>query len=69
MKKDLEEILEWVDKLNELDTEGIEPLTNMSFEVNALREDEITEPLTQERGLKNAPDKEGDHFRVPKVIE
>ncbi|WP_258105472.1 Asp-tRNA(Asn)/Glu-tRNA(Gln) amidotransferase subunit GatC [Marinoscillum sp. MHG1-6] len=69
MKKDLEEILEWVDKLNELDTDGIEPLTNMSFEVNSLREDKVTEPLSQERGLRNAPDKEGDYFKVPKVLE
>ncbi|MFY0601138.1 MAG: Asp-tRNA(Asn)/Glu-tRNA(Gln) amidotransferase subunit GatC [Cyclobacteriaceae bacterium] len=69
MKKDLEEIIDWVDKLNELDTDGIEPLTNMSFEVNAFREDKIVEPLSQERGLKNAPDKSGDYFKVPKVLE
>lgn len=69
MKEDLEEILEWVDKLNELDTDGIEPLTNMSFEINSFREDKIVEPLSQTRGLKNAPDKSGDYFKVPKVLE
>lgn len=67
--KDLEEILTWVEKLNELDTDGIEPLTNMSFEINALREDEKGEPLSHERALKNAPKKDQDHFRVPKVLE
>lgn len=69
MKEDLEEILDWVDKLNELDTEGIEPLTNMSFEVNAFREDKIVAPLSQARGFKNAPDVSGDYFKVPKVLE
>lgn len=67
--KDLTEILNWVEQLNEVDTEGIEPLTNMSHEVNMLREDEAGEPLEHERGLKNAPKKDDDHFRVPKVIE
>jgi aspartyl-tRNA(Asn)/glutamyl-tRNA(Gln) amidotransferase subunit C len=69
LKADLEEILNWVDKLNELDTDGVEPLINMSFEVNAFREDKIMEPLSQARGLYNAPDKEGDYFKVPKVLE
>jgi aspartyl-tRNA(Asn)/glutamyl-tRNA(Gln) amidotransferase subunit C len=68
MKTDLEEILDWVEKLNELDTDGIEPLTNMSFEVNSFREDKIVEPLSQERGLRNAPDRDGDYFKVPKVL-
>ena len=69
LKADMEEILSWVEKLNELDTEGIEPLTNMSFEVNAFREDKVVEPLSQERGLYNAPDRQGDYFKVPKVLE
>lgn len=69
LKKDLEGILDWVEKLNELDTEGITPLTNMSFEVNAFREDKVMEPLSQERGLYNAPDRQGDYFKVPKVLE
>lgn len=67
--KDMEEILTWVEKLNELDTEGVQPLVNMSFEVNALREDEAGEHLPHERALRNAPGKDVDYFRVPKVLE
>jgi len=66
--KDLEEVLTWVEKLNELDTDGIEPLTNMSFEVNAFREDVKGEHLDHERALKSAPKRDEDYFRVPKVI-
>ncbi|WP_421875234.1 Asp-tRNA(Asn)/Glu-tRNA(Gln) amidotransferase subunit GatC [Marinoscillum sp.] len=67
--KDLEEVLTWVEKLNELDTEGVEPLTNMSFEVNAFRHDEVDNTLEHDRALKNAPKHDEDHFRVPKVLE
>lgn len=67
--KDLEEVLTWVEKLNELDTDGIEPLTNMSFEVNAFREDVKQQTITHEQALKNAPKKDEDYFRVPKVLE
>ena len=67
--KDLEEILTWVEKLNELDTEGIEPLTNMSFEMNAFREDKVGDTLSRERALKHAPKKDQNYFRVPKVLE
>tara|TARA_Y100001972_G_C7652535_1_gene328215 strand:+ start:12 stop:299 length:288 start_codon:yes stop_codon:yes gene_type:complete len=69
LKQDLEEILDWVEELNEVDTEGIEPLTNMSFEVNALREDKVGEVLSREKGLKNAPAHDDQYFRVPKVLE
>ncbi|MBV6643496.1 MAG: Asp-tRNA(Asn)/Glu-tRNA(Gln) amidotransferase subunit GatC [Cyclobacteriaceae bacterium] len=69
LKQDLEEILDWVEELNEVDTEGIEPLTNMSFEVNTLREDKVGEVLPREKGLKNAPAHDDQYFRVPKVLE
>ena len=69
MKKDLTKILNWVEKLNELDTEGVKPLTNMSHEVNALREDEVRDHLDHDKGLMNAPKKDSSYFRVPKVIE
>jgi aspartyl-tRNA(Asn)/glutamyl-tRNA(Gln) amidotransferase subunit C len=55
--------------LNEVDTEGIEPLTTMSHEVNALREDVVKNQLSKEEVLKNAPKKDSDFFRVPKVLE
>lgn len=69
MMEDMTEIVDWVEKLKEVDTEGVEPLTTMSHEVNALREDEVKEHLNHERALKPAPKKDADYFRVPKVLE
>lgn len=69
MMQDMTEIVEWVEKLKEVDTEGVEPLTTMSHEVNALRDDEIGEHLSHERALLHAPKKDADYFRVPKVLE
>ncbi|AHM60499.1 glutamyl-tRNA(Gln) and/or aspartyl-tRNA(Asn) amidotransferase subunit C [Flammeovirgaceae bacterium 311] len=69
MMADMSNILTWVEQLNEVDTDGVEPLTHMSVEVNVLRDDVPLEPLSQERGLKNAPNKAADYFRVPKVLE
>jgi aspartyl-tRNA(Asn)/glutamyl-tRNA(Gln) amidotransferase subunit C len=69
MIKDLTEILDWVEQLNEVDTENVEPLTNMSHEINMLRDDAVGEHLDHERALKNAPKKDDDYFRVPKVIK
>ena len=63
------EILDWVEKLNELDTDGVEPLTNMAAEQNVLREDVAKQTLSHESGLLNAPKKDSDYFRVPKVLE
>jgi aspartyl-tRNA(Asn)/glutamyl-tRNA(Gln) amidotransferase subunit C len=68
MIHDLTEILEWVEQLNEVDTDGVEPLTNMSQEVNMLRDDKVSNHLDHERALINAPKKDDDYFRVPKVI-
>lgn len=69
MMKDMNKIISWVEKLNEVDTEGIEPLTTMSHEINVLREDEVKNHLSHECALKNAPKRDEDFFRVPKVIE
>ena len=69
MQKDMSQILDWEEQLNEVDTEGVEPLTTMSTEVNILREDIVGEHLSHDRGLLNAPQKDSDYFRVPKVIE
>ena len=69
MIEDMTAIVSWVEKLSELDTEGVEPLTSMSHEVNALREDEVREHLAHDLALKNAPAHDKDYFRVPKVIE
>lgn len=69
MMADMTAIVNWVEKLKEVDTEGVEPLTTMSHEINVMREDETKEHLSHERALKNAPRKDADYFRVPKVIE
>lgn len=69
IKQDLERMLNFVDKLNELDTEGVEPLVYMTNEPLVLRKDEIGEELTQAQALKNAPSKDSDYFKVPKVLD
>ena len=69
MSSDMSQILGWVEKLNEIDTENIEPLTTMSSEVNDMREDKIGHQLAHESGMKNAPNRDSDYFRVPKVME
>jgi aspartyl-tRNA(Asn)/glutamyl-tRNA(Gln) amidotransferase subunit C len=67
--QDMTTIVEWVEKLNEVDTEGVEPLTSMSHELNAFREDKAKTTLTHEEVLKNAPQKDANFFRVPKVLD
>jgi aspartyl-tRNA(Asn)/glutamyl-tRNA(Gln) amidotransferase subunit C len=67
--QDMTAIVEWVEKLKEVDTEGVEPLTTMSFEINVLREDVPKEHLDHDQALLNAPQKDKDYFRVPKVLE
>jgi len=69
MIKDLGNILSFVEKLNEVNTDGVEPLTTMSHEVNSLREDEVKPHLAHDIVLKSAPKKDADYFRVPKVLE
>ena len=69
MMQDMTEIVDWVEKLKEVNTDGVEPLTTMSHEVNALREDEVKEHLSHSRALGQAPEKDADFFRVPKVLE
>ncbi len=69
MSKDMSQILDWVEQLNELDTENIEPLTTMSSEINDMREDKVGKHLSHEDALKNAPKRDSQYFRVPKVLE
>jgi aspartyl-tRNA(Asn)/glutamyl-tRNA(Gln) amidotransferase subunit C len=66
MQGDMEKILEFVAKIDELDLEGVEPLTQMSASVDVMREDEVKGMLPKEQALKNAPDANSDYFRVPK---
>ncbi|WP_276498041.1 Asp-tRNA(Asn)/Glu-tRNA(Gln) amidotransferase subunit GatC [Pontibacter litorisediminis] len=67
--QDLNKILNWVDQLRQLETEHVAPLIHMSEEVNVLREDEPRNTITHEQALLNAPKKDSDYFRVPKVLE
>ncbi len=69
MLQDLNKILNWVDQLRELDTEQVEPLIHMTQEVNVFREDTARNEISHEEGLMNAPRKDSDYFRVPKVLE
>ena len=69
MMQDMTAIVEWVEKLKEVNTDGVEPLTTMSHEVNVLREDEVKPHLSHDEVLKNAPKKDSDYFRVPIVLE
>lgn len=69
IKKDLQQMIGFVDKLKELDTTGVVPLLHMSERENVLREDHLQGSITREEALKNAPDSDGIYFRVPKVIK
>jgi aspartyl-tRNA(Asn)/glutamyl-tRNA(Gln) amidotransferase subunit C len=65
----LNDILLYIDKLNELDTKGVEPMSHAIGVTNAFREDKVVESIGMEKTLANAPDGRGEFFRVPKVIE
>lgn len=67
--KDLQNMIGFVEKLNELDLKDVEPLMHMSEEMNVLREDEIKGSARREEALKNAPETDGQFFLVPKVIK
>tara|TARA_B100001113_G_C20966988_1_gene560024 strand:- start:224 stop:517 length:294 start_codon:yes stop_codon:yes gene_type:complete len=69
MKVDLEKILSFIDKLNEVETKDIEPLIYMSDETNVLRCDDFSKNTSQEEALSNAPQKDSDYFIVPRVIK
>ena len=69
IKTDLQRMIAFVEKLNELDLTGVEPLLHMSDRVNVLREDEIKGSVDRESALKNAPLHDDKFFKVPKVIK
>lgn len=69
MIADMNKILGFMDKLNEIDTSGIEPLVYMTNEINVVREDVIKHEITHEEALINAPKHDEDYFLVAKVIE
>ncbi|TDX00423.1 Asp-tRNA(Asn)/Glu-tRNA(Gln) amidotransferase subunit GatC [Dinghuibacter silviterrae] len=69
MKKDLERMIRFVEKLQELDTTGVPPLLHMSDVINNLREDEVKGSVPREEALKNAARHSDRFFLVPKVIK
>ena len=69
LKNDLQKMIAFVEKLQELDTTGSEPLLQMSTRTDVLRDDVAKETMTRDEALKNAPESDGIFFKVPKVIE
>jgi aspartyl-tRNA(Asn)/glutamyl-tRNA(Gln) amidotransferase subunit C len=69
IKADLQRMIQFVEKLNELDTTGVAPLLHMSEQVNVLRLDEVKGSISRAEGLKNAPVHDEEFFKVPKVIK
>jgi aspartyl-tRNA(Asn)/glutamyl-tRNA(Gln) amidotransferase subunit C len=69
IRQDLQRMIAFVDKLSELDTTGVEPLIFMSNEVNRLRDDITEQSVSHEEALRNAPKKDSDYFRIPKVLD
>ena len=68
-KKDMGKMLGFIDKLNELDTTGIEPMSHITKVQNVFREDMVTNGDESEKTLKNAPGKKDNMFMVPKTVD
>jgi aspartyl-tRNA(Asn)/glutamyl-tRNA(Gln) amidotransferase subunit C len=69
IKHDLQKMIHFVEKLNEVDTTGIAPILHMSDGINVLRDDVVKGSIERNVGLKNAPKQDGEFFKVPKVIK
>ncbi len=69
MRAQLDRILGYIDKLRQLDTTGVEPTSHVVPVVNVFREDELRPCFPSEEMLANAPDRKGEFFRVPRIIE
>lgn len=69
IRKDLNNILQMVEKMNELNTEDVEPLIYINEQENIWREDKVENQVNRTDALKNAPDKNEQFFKVPKVIK
>jgi aspartyl-tRNA(Asn)/glutamyl-tRNA(Gln) amidotransferase subunit C len=68
IKEDMQRIISFMDKLQEVDTENVEPLIFMTKEINNLREDIAVSSVDQKDALRNAPKADSDYFRIPKVL-
>jgi aspartyl-tRNA(Asn)/glutamyl-tRNA(Gln) amidotransferase subunit C len=69
IKSDLQRMISFVEKLQEIDTTGVEPLLHMSQATNVYRDDIVSGSVDRSTGLLNAPDSDGVYFRVPQVIK
>jgi aspartyl-tRNA(Asn)/glutamyl-tRNA(Gln) amidotransferase subunit C len=69
LAKELSGILDWIEQLNEVDTDGVEPMTTAIHMPLPMREDEVTDGGDPARVLANAPKTAGGFFVVPKVVE
>jgi len=69
MAEQLSSILDYIEQLNELDVDEVEPMSHVLDLVNATRKDVVEQRTTHEEALKNAPSADSDYFRVPRVIE
>ena len=68
IKNDMNKMLNFIGKLEEVDTDGVEPLIHMTEDVNVLRADDAVSDITQKAALKNAPHKDSTYFKIPKVL-
>ncbi len=66
---DMNKILDYMDKLNELDTENVKPLSHPLEATNVFRNDELKKSIDRKNALKNAPERTEEFFKVPKVIK
>jgi aspartyl-tRNA(Asn)/glutamyl-tRNA(Gln) amidotransferase subunit C len=69
MMNDMQRVIDFVEKLNQVDTTGVEPLIFMTEEENVLREDVAKLEITKQEALMNAPVKDSDYFKVPRVVD
>ena len=69
IKLDLQRMIAFVDKLNELNLDGVQPLLHMTDEINVLREDEVKVSIIRDEALRSAPQHDDQFFKVPKVIK
>ncbi len=66
---DMQRVLDFVERLNEVETTGVEPLVFMTDEMDVLREDSASLEITKQQALLNAPVKDSDYFKVPRVVD
>ena len=69
ISEDLTKMVNFINQLKELDTDGLEPLIHVNEEINNWREDKLAEVLDQEKALSNSPSKDSTYFKLPKVLD